>query len=261
MMALLYHINISKKILVGILLASISFVLHAQNKTDFIQKYTFFGTYASYNYYSKGNTFYGVNDSPVNVQNINVSSYSIGGVFQVYRTKNFIFQTGFRLRHIIELRKFQIDKDQFDNPMPYYFWWTGSDFGDNILEFPIRIEYLFFHKWYLYASPVLGYHKQYEGSEDNTYGGINIYSHYYKRNDSFHFSFEAGLGIYFLTKFILIQPYVYYSKSFNNMWEGDLIIRGIKHRDYTEIHGKFNQSGNYIGIGLNLFPKKFWKKK
>ena len=248
------------KFIVSIMLLSVILTTKAQNKTAFVDNYTFFGVHGSFNEYKKGNTNYHVNDSPVTVYHDKVPSYSVGVTFQVYKTDKFLFQTGFNSRHIYEGPNYYIDKSQTDSNRPDVYQIT-SDFGDNIYNVPLRAEYLFYKKWMLFSSIIPGYYKEYGGWGYHRIDDIEIYEGYPASNDWFHLNTEIGLGVYIPGKYVLIQPYIYYNKNYTELREGSLKITGIKERSYTEINGSFSQSGDHIGFGLNFYPKKLWKMK
>jgi len=254
-------IKLNKVITVGFMLTVIIFTAKAQNKTNYLDNYTFFGIHSSFNYYSKGVTNYNVNDSPVTIQYDNMPSASFGVIFQVYKAGKFNFQIGFNGRLISEFEKFHIDKNQFNNPVPYYDWQTVTSSDDMIYNIPIRAEYLVSNKLFIYTSIVPGYYEEFGGNGYRRKNDIEITTEIPANNDWFHFNTEIGVGLYIPTKYVLIQPYLYYNKSYRNIWEGSIKIEGIKEREYTEINGEYNQSGNHIGFGLNFYPKKFWKKK
>ncbi len=102
-------------------------------------------------------------------------------------------------------------------------------------------------------------YKEYGGYGYHLRETIEIFETYPEQDNWFYLDMEFGFGMYLPTKFALFQPYLYYNKSFHNLWQGTIKIKGIKHRPYTEINGTFEQSGNYVGFGLNIYPKKFWK--
>jgi len=253
--------KLNKIITASFMLAVITFSAKAQNSANYLDNYTFFGIHSSFNYYSKGETNYNVNDSPVLVSHNNFKSYSLGIIFQAYKTDKFNFQIGIKGQHIYEVENYHIDKNQFNNPVPYYDWQILTDSDDMIYSITLKTEYLITNKLFIFTSIIPGYYKEYGGNGLSIRNNIEIFTEVPANKDWFHFNTEIGIGIYVPTKFILIQPYIYYNKSFRNIWEGSIKIKGIKERDYTEINGDFEQSGNYIGFGLNLYPKKFWKNK
>ena len=229
-------------------------------QTDFIKDYAFFGVNGVFVQYDKGVTDYGVNDSPVTVFHMKTPSFNLGLSFNVFHSKKMIFKTGIGFRYIYEKERFHIDRNQTTSPYGNDFIIESSS-DDMVFYIPLRIDYLFYKKAFVYGSINPGYYKEYGIFGYNLKDDIEIFMYYPEQENWFYLDLEFGLGIYIPTKYALLQPYFYYNKSFHNLWQGTIKITGIEHRPYTEINGTFKQSGNYVGIGLNIYPVKFWKSK
>ncbi len=242
----------------GLLLVLIT-NMHAQVYKQKLDDYTFFGVHSSYVYFSKGNTDYSVDDTPVTYVYCGYPSYELGGVIRVFKTKKLNFYTGFFARHLYMVSKEYIESKQAAN-FPYA-WTIELDFGANLWSVPFRMEYFVYKKLFVYTSIVPGFYHEYGGSGYSQRNNIEIFDYNYERKKTLYMNSEFGFGIYLPSKFVLFQPYVYYNKSFRDMWVGNLVITGIKNKPYTEVTGKLKQSGNFIGFGLNIYPKKFWKRK
>ncbi|GEM_PF-6188854 len=235
------------------------FVLQSFGQADFIKDYTFFGVNGDFVYYKKGYTDYGVPDSPVTVYHMHTPSFNAGLSFNVYHHKRLILKTGLGIRYIHEIRRYHIDPDQTRSPY-------GNDFiikfssDDVVLFIPIELNYLLFKKIFFYNNIKLGYYKEDGGLAYNLKDTIEIFLVYPAQANWFYLDWSFGFGVYIPIKYALIQPYVCYNKSFHNMWQGSIHVKGIKNRPYTEINGSIEQSGNYVGFGINIYPKKFWRK-
>ena len=258
-MAHLFLINSIKKNGIGILPVLFFMVLKSYAQSDFIKDYAFWGVNGVFVQYDKGKTNYGVTDSPVTMYHMQTPSFNLGLSLNVYHHKRFIVKTGFGIRYIYEKQRYHIDYDQTYSPYGNDFIIESSS-DDVVMYIPIRLDYLVYKKLFIFTSINPGYYKEYGGKSYDLKDTIEIFQTYPEQDNWLYLDLEFGFGMYLPTKFALFQPYLYYNKSFHNMWQGTIKIKGIKHRPYTEINGTFEQSGNYLGFGLNIYPKKFWKK-
>jgi len=251
-----------KKLKINIILIFIfisSLELRPQQNTDFFSNYTFFGANASVNYYEKGVINFNQPDCPVRMTPIHYASYMYGSVFRLYHNKHFLLSSGIYIRRlvtqesIVNLEEGQIPPDNIQDFITYY------EYEDLFPVIPVRIDFRIYRNWYIYSSFDGGlYHRK---ATQLTYKDedLSIDNYFPETAHRLRADLEGGIAYLFPAKFVLIQPYLYYNKSFSNTWEGEIYIKGIKNRDYTEVQGKIKESGNYWGLGLNLYPVK-WKK-
>lgn len=230
--------------------------IQAQSSTDFLQDYLPVSAHSSFIYFAKGKTTMNVSNSPVNLYPNRVVSFELGSYIQVYKNKKILIYSGIFFRQLYDNIFYHIDNDQ---NVLYNDWYFFSDSGEYIVSFPLRLEYLFYKKYFMYTTGSFGFFRNYGGLTYNKRNKIEIFRYSSITKNWFYFNMEIGIGKYLKTKYILLQPYIYYNKSFHNILEEKILITGIKNRGYTEIRGKMEQSGNFVGIGLNIFPKKWWK--
>jgi len=232
--------------------------LTAQTSQDLFKPYGFFGINASVNYYEKGFVSLNQADSPVQIIPINYASYMYGGVFRLYHDKYFVLSSGVYFRrlvtqeNIVHLEEGQISPINVQDFITYY------EYQEFFPVIPVRIDFRVYRNFNVYASFDFGfYHRNaivfsYE-NEDLLMENIFPETSHWYRSDV-----ELGISRFIPSKFVLIQAYLYYNKSFQNTWDGDIYIEGIKNRNYTEVRGKMKESGNYWGLGVNLYPYKWW---
>jgi len=246
------HLNISISFLLILMFPKIQ----AQSSTDFLQDYLPVSAHSSFIYFAKGKTTMNVSNSPVTMYPDHVASLEIGGNILLFNKSKFLVYTGMFYRYLFNNVYYHIDEDQNTIITD---WYMLSNSGEKIVSFPLRLEYLFYKKYFMYTAGSFGFFRNYGGLTGNGDSGITILQYETITKNWFYFNMEIGIGKYLKTKYILLQPYIYYNKSFHNILEEKILITGIKNRGYTEIRGKMEQSGNFVGIGLNIFPKKWWK--
>ncbi len=251
--------KIVKKISAGLLSALFSLIIYGQEPGYERHDYVPWKINIGVSSYLKGKTTYNVDDSPVRYDYLGVTSPHFGFTLPIYKTLDFSIYTGiqryhYRQRFFVSIDKEQINEDKdYEQLILFY-----SD--DYLWSVPLGIEYRLNSKYSVFSSLKFGYYKEFGGKGYNGYNNIEIFETISAKPDWFHFAMEFGIAGNLYTKYLLIQPYVMYNQSFTPMWEGDLYITGIRNRPYTEIRGKFKQSGSFFGFGINVSPLKFWDK-
>ncbi len=256
------QINNLKNTIAGILLA-IVFINSGFSQTKLFNEYTKFGFYGSLNSIGAGKTNYNVSDPPIR---LTYSAYKAGSFGMNYRLlfkKNFIIKTGLHFNFYKDILNYEFDKGQIIGYNYDYDLTVGSNNFGNI-SIPLTIEYSLKINRKLYFSSFISYNISYmriteSRSQDITYNIDIIVDNPNREHSPFYNNFQVGAGFYIPVKFALFHLFAYYNKNFKEVLIGKYHIEGIQDRPYTQMEGTLTQSGDYIGFGLTIYPKKWWK--
>ncbi len=259
-------IKLHKMIILVFMLTSINYTAKAQE--DYLDYYAFFGLHSSLNYNLGSEISYGVSDSPITLQYNNFSSGSFGLMFQTPNPviiqdngieMNFVFQIGFNVKHVYQSVNYQIDKSQFVGSVSSNDPKIHTDISFNMYSIPIAAEGYFTDKFFMRSGIILGFYKELSTSSYTKIDDIEITSELFTSSEFISkISMEVGFGYNIPTTQVLWQPYIYVNVGPENIVNGYFEIDGIKDRDYDKIYGSFKQGDMFIGLGLNVFPKRFW---
>lgn len=228
-----------------------------------ISDYEQVGVHAAMDNYFPGGEAIGVPlDSPVTYQPNYFPSMSFGVNAFVLKRDKFNFKIGLRGSFLSYSYKMVIEKGQTPNN-------ADDDIVDKLIHsssfikygIPITGEYFIQTKkkrrLTIFTTLIPSYwkHDRYRVGSSDGY----IYDEYTlpKTTNTFYFDVQIGLSYYIPTRYALVQPFVYYNKSFRDIWEDvPFQIRGIRDRPYTQFSGTTSQSGDHISFGFNLYIKK-----
>jgi len=235
-----------------------------QRQTFSISDYEQVGVHAAMDNYFSGGEAIGVpSDSPVTYQPYYFPSMSFGVNTFVLKRDKFNFKIGLRGSFLSYSYKMVTEKGQ-----------TFGNINDDMIAIasyssafikygiPITGEYYINtnkkRRLAIFTTLIPSYWKH-----DRHRYGVTSYNSIYneftlpKTTNAFYFDAQIGLSYYIPTRYALVQPFVYYNKSFRDIWEDvPFQIRGIRNRSYNQFSGTTSQSGDHISFGFNLYIKK-----
>ena len=253
-----------KKIVTSILLVTIISTFYSQTN-NFFSNYAKFSLGVSGNYYLRGKSYYSFSDTPVTYtydKFLSASFYAEYNIFNKNKHKIFI---GAKISLYYEVNTLIIEPGQYENTPVGTIFREETSSDDTIKSLIIKYSYNFKINRlnsYIFCSVLPGF--EIPGKSGYTEIGmrtINFESSEYYKDGIFRFNIEVGFGINLKTKYIIIQPHLFFNKSFTDIWYADFIIEGIRNRSYTKVNGYLKQSGDYFALGINFIPKKLWNKK
>ena len=235
-----------------------------QQKNSLYDHYQRIGIHTAMDNYFSGGKSTGVPlDSPVIYQPYYYPSMSFGINTFVLKREKFNLKIGLRASYLAYSYKMVIQNGQIPS--------INEDVIDfatdraNFIKFGIPITGEYFiqinkkRKLTIFTTLIPSYWSSNEWlAASLTYEVIyNRYKLPRNIDNPLYFDTQIGLSYYIPTRYALVQPFVYYNKSFRNIWEDvPFQIRGIRNRSYNQFSGTTSQSGDHISFGFNLYIKK-----
>ena len=201
---------------------------------------------------------YNVADSPIAYSMYVAPGYSLGFNRVVYSNKSKIVKIGLQYSTIPFSDHTKWDETQGNVDREE--WDVLYDEGFVTFSIPISFECVLKNKRtnkpFIFAEFQPTYWKH--GISSFSFGSFPIITGttINTNNRNFRYNQKIGFGYYLPTKYVLFQPYLYYSQSFTNLWDGDFFVDGIINKPYTTVTGTFKDKGNSFGFGLNIYFKK-----
>jgi len=233
-------------------------LMRKKAKKDHKAYFTNIGFHVATDQYLNGKTLsYDQNDSPIIFQPYTYTSLSIGFSAFVIRKKRYNLKLGFRGNWMMASTKqiYENGQTNFDNVSSWGTYTGGGRWWK--WGIPVTFEYKTNKKFNLFVSAIPSRWKRRENFEPSNFLGIGELINYDGSGvDNFFFDTQIGFSYYIPTRFMLVQPFLYYNKSFRTMMSGDFHYNNLKNRPYTQINGIFEHSGDHVSFGFNFYFKK-----
>jgi len=258
--------NTFLKVVASILLAT-TFNASLFAQQHLFDGYELNGVHAAMDVYFDGTSNSDHIDAPVYYKSYRFAFLSFGMNYVVLQKKNTNLKIGIRATMLAYASFLDVTNEQ--TPAEYGFVKAIGRESSGFIKYgiPITYEYVLKTKRKSKVALVLvalpSYWKKREVRSSWTFFETINERYLLKGNavgDRLYFDAQIGISYYIPTRYVLIQPFVYYNKSFRDIWEGEYRISGIQNRPYTQVNGVLKQSGDHVSFGFNLYLKKSKKR-
>jgi hypothetical protein len=241
-----------------------TFFGYAQEKesaTAFLKDYYRISGFSQYTHNRAGTV--SKEDPTVNYDVLSNITAQYGLLINVYQTNRWNFKTGIILKPQILKERYNFTREQtgLDIDFSYYTRLSGDD---TIWSLPLVAEYIIplnnRIKWMVAPSFTISNYRDFGGSGLNARRARLVFIMDDRSSKPIHTSAELSMGFYVLFKFFMLQPEFRYSKSFNTIKSGSFTTENFLTVPDGST-GSYKISGDYWGVSLNIYIKKFGKKK
>tara|TARA_R110000868_G_scaffold119876_2_gene318084 strand:+ start:1374 stop:2162 length:789 start_codon:yes stop_codon:yes gene_type:complete len=213
------------------------------------------------------NVFDAANITPTNNPNINYEifkskMFALGIAYNFYQYKNWNFKAELQLQWFGNLEGLTILEPE--NIVPFNYEDLSRTEHDKTGYLPLTAEYVFLNTGSFSFSIGGGlgltyyWHYDIEGSSGLAINDVTLFEAY-ERTDYplFYLSNHLQASIYLKRKSFMLQTSLIYKKSYTSFRTGTYEFKNLKVS--PDVKGAFDQSGDFLGISLTIYPKYMTK--
>lgn len=210
------------------------------------------------------NVFEAANLTPTNNPNVNYELFknklfALGISYNFYQYKNWNIKAELQLQWYGHHDGITILEPE--NIADFNYLDESTISHDKMGYMPISAEYIYLKKASFSFSVGGGlgltyyWHYDVSGSSSLAINDTVVFEAF-EREDYplFYFSNHLQTSVYFKRKSFMLQTSLIYKKSYSSFKTGTYEFINLK--SSQDINGKFNQSGDFLGVSLTIYPKK-----
>tara|TARA_R110002096_G_scaffold397226_1_gene593168 strand:- start:142 stop:915 length:774 start_codon:yes stop_codon:yes gene_type:complete len=248
---------------------AMSIVLIAILKTEKLSAQNFknlFGEHHKWGLVGQYNTFSAANITPTNNKYLryeifNSKMFAVGIAYNIHQYKKWNFKAELQIQWFGDYEGKTILEPENE---------TSQNIGafsrtehDKLGYLPLTAEYMYAKSgsfsFTIGGGLGLTYYEPYNITQRLSINNVELFFVNYKTsNSSFYFSNHIQASVYFKRKNIMIQTSLIYKKSYTSFRTG---IYEFKNLELSpDLKGSINQSGDFLGLSLTIYPKKNKRK-
>ena len=251
--------NLRKAAKLWSLVVFLSTSLSAQN-IDVFEKYHKLGLVFQYNNFEAANVAPTNNNNNINYQIFKSKVFALGIAYNFHQYKNWNFKAELQLQWFGNNDGITILESENIANIDYIS--SSSTEHDKMGYLPVTAEYMLFKtdsfSFGIGVGIGLTYYWHYDlsGSSGLAINDVVLFEAFQREDyPLFYFSNHIQASMYFRLKSFMLQASVVYKKNLGDAFtEGHYEFKNLKQS--PDIRGDFEQSGDFLGLSLTIYPKK-----
>jgi len=234
--------------------------ISAQNGENLFRSYRKWGVVGQYNIFSAAN-IEATKNRNLKHEIFKSKMFAVGVAYNIYQYKNWNFKAELQLQWFGNYNGITILEPE--NETSENIGWFSRTEHDKLGYLPLTAEYVFAnHKSFSFSIGGgfgLTYYEPDEIVRRFSINNVVLFSENYKTsNSSFYLSNHIQASIYFKRKSFMLQTSLIYKKSHTSFRTGNYEFKNLELS--PDIKGNINQSGDFLGLSLSIYPKKSKRK-
>ncbi|WP_298499099.1 hypothetical protein [uncultured Algibacter sp.] len=234
----------------------------AQNSNRLFNKHHKWGAVTQYNIFDSANI--SPNNNPnVNYEIFKSKLFALGIVYNFYQYNNWNFNAELQLQWFGDMESITIL--EAENITSFNYVDLSNTEHDKTGYLPLTAEYIFYEtgsfSFGIGAGVGLTYYWHYDisGSSSLTINDVTLFEAFEIDDyQLFYLSNHLQASVYFKREKFMLKASVVYKKSHTSFREGYYEFKNLELS--PDFQGIFDQSGDFLGFSLSIYPKKYFNK-